>query len=377
MLKRWFLILIILALSTRVFADASPLVATAYQPVSLLEGPGVTYLQKGRLNVNVPVTIVERNNIGNWVHVQRKGDSGNVITEGWVLSGLLNLSPDLKFSEVPINTTLADAVPENGQFALRDLYALPVLPTISDQMKQLYIHGRDDLRNYSYVITKVGDSLSADPLYLRPMSQPMVALGPYDYLADTITYFGASTSVDSVAAHVGMNTYTVLDPTWADKSLCQPNESPLDCEYRRKRPSIALIMYGPNDVLHISDAEYDVQMRAIVDDTIKHGIIPVLSTFSYDPNSRLWNQAVQFNLRLIKIADDYHVPLINLWLAARALPSYGLDTDHTHMKHWGLDNLSFADGYVAFSGAALRNLLSICTLDEIRRTVILDPNAAG
>ena len=205
----------------------------------------------------------------------------------------------------------------------------------------------------------------------------MVTLGPYDYLADTIAYFGASTSVDSTAAHVGMNTYTVLDPTWADKTICQPNELPLDCEYRRKRPSIALIMYGPNDVLHISDVEFDVQMRAIVDDTINHGIIPVLSTFSYDPNARMWNQAVQFNLRLIKIANDYHVPLINLWLAARALPAYGLDTDHTHMKHWGLDNLSFADGYVAFSGAALRNLLSICTLDEIRRTVILDPNAAG
>ena len=38
------------------------------------------------------------------------------------------------------------------------------------------------------------------------------------------------------------------------------------------------------------------------------------------------------------------------------------------MKHWGYDYLKFDDGYVAFSGAALRNLLSIRMLDEIRTT---------
>ena len=49
-------------------------------------------------------------------------------------------------------------------------------------------------------------------------------------------------------------------------------------------------------------------MRAIVDDTIEHGIIPVLSTFSYDPGMGLWNQSVNFNHRLIEIAADYQSP---------------------------------------------------------------------
>jgi hypothetical protein len=325
----------------------------------------------------VPFNIIERNSIGTWVHVQRTRDDGGIIYDGWVISGYLNLDANVKFSELPVNTALPDAVPENGQFALRELYAVPVIPPISEAMHEVYVRGRDELRNYSHVITKVGDSLSADALYLKPMSQGNIVLGAYDYLSETIRYFGTSTSVDSAAARVGMTSYTVLDPAWANSDICEPNETPLDCEFRRKQPSIALIMFGPNDVLHISDVEFDVNMRAIVDHTISSGVIPVLSTFSYDPNMGMWNSAVNFNKRLIQIASDYQVPLINLWLASRALPDYGLDVDHTHMKHWGYDYLKFDDGHVAFSGAALRNLLSIRMLDEIRRTIILDPNAVG
>jgi hypothetical protein len=121
----------------------------------------------------------------------------------------------------------------------------------------------------------------------------------------------------------------------------------------------------------MNDAHFDVQMRKIVNDTIQHGIIPVLSTFSYDPGMGLWLQAVNFNRRLAKIASDDQVPIINLWLAARQLPDYGLEIDHIHMKHWGFTYLKFNTGNVAFSGASMRNLLTIRTLDEIRRTVIL------
>ncbi|HVU12535.1 MAG TPA: SGNH/GDSL hydrolase family protein, partial [Phototrophicaceae bacterium] len=255
---------------------------------------------------------------------------------------------------------------------LHDLYLVPVIPTISDAMRRVYQNGHDNLRNSSYVITKVGDSVSADELYLKPFSRSDNVLGPYSYLADTLKYFGASTATDSVAAHIGMTSLSVFDPAWADKNLCQANESPLDCEYRRKRPSIALIMFGDNDVMHMDDATFDTQMRAIVADSIQHGVIPVLSTFSYDPSQTLWLQSVLFNRRLVKIAADTQVPLINLWLAARSLPSYGLDDDDTHMKHWGFDYLKLDHGYDAFSGAALRNLLSLRTLDEIRRDVILN-----
>ncbi len=348
----------------------SPFVATAYRTVNVFTGPGITYLQLGSIRAGIPLTIVERNSTGTWVHIQRARDDGTLIDDGWIISGYLNFDIGLHFGDVPVSP-LPDADANSDMSQLHDLYVVPVIPTISDAMRDVFRRGRDENRNYPYVITKVGDSLTADELYLGPMSRTTNVLGPYDYLGDTVLYFGASTAVGSVAAQLGMTSYTVFDAGWAPDDVCQPRETPLDCEYRRKRPSVSLIMFGPNDLLRMDDQHFDQQMRRIVEITLDHGIIPVLSTFSYDPGMGLWLQSVNFNRRLVAIAADYQVPLINLWLAARPLPEYGLEIDHIHMKHWGSYTLKFDKGAVAFSGGALRNLLSIRTLDEIRRTVIL------
>lgn len=355
---------------------ASPLETTAYQRVNLFTGPGVTFQIIDRIPAGAPITIIARNSSGTWVHVQRENGAGVVYANGWVISGYLNLAPELNFGDLPINNTVGDADLNADRSQLQELYAVPVIPTISDAMREVYRRGREEFRNYAHVITKVGDSISADDLYLEPMSNPNYRLGAYRYLEPTIRYFGASTSVDSVAARIGMTTYTIFDPGWADNALCEPRETPLDCEYRRKRPSVSFIMFGPNDLLRMGDQQFDTQIRLIVENTLARGIIPVLSTFSYDPGMGLWLQSVNFNRRLAAIAAEYEVPIINLWLAARSLPAYGLEVDHIHMKHWGTTYLKFDTGNVAFSGASLRNLLTIRTLDEIRNTVILPYEAA-
>lgn len=342
------------------------------------DGPGTTYRALARLRTGVQVSIVERNNIGTWVRVQQTLEDGSIYLDGWVLSGYLNLSPDLHFSDVLVST-LPDAQPENAEsIPLRPLYAAPVISPVSPTMHDVYELGLS-VGHYTHVITKIGDSVSADPLYLMPMSHPGVALGPYDYLRDALDLFSASTQVESVAARVGMNTYAIFDSTWAPPDSCQGGETPLACELRRKQPSIALIMFGANDVLHLNDVEYEQQMRRIVDETLAQGVIPVLSTFSFhfDPANPVSGKSITFNTKIIQIANDYQIPLINLWLAAHALPEDGLEQDGIHMKHWGTDTLDFSNGYPAYSGASLRNLLALRMLDEIRRTVFLDPNAVG
>jgi hypothetical protein len=227
------------------------------------------------------------------------------------------------------------------------------------------------LGNHADVVTKVGDSVSANPYYLAPMQRDDYDLGPYDFLEDTIRYFGPSLAENSVASRIGMTTYVVFDPFWADKERCDVGESPLECEYRRKMPSVAMIFFGANDVRHMTDAEFAMQIRQIVDLTIDRGIVPVLSTFSVDPNDTLWWQSLNFNLRLSEIAAEYEIPLINLWAAARLLPDYGLDADAIHMANSGFPNLKFSSGHEAWYGTSLQNLLSIRMLDEIRLTLKL------
>ncbi len=356
--------------------DPSPTRTMPIQPIPIFAGPGITYRQVDVVRAGAPLEIIERNRIGNWVHVNRLSIDGVVLGEGWVLSGVLDLSDDLRFSTIAVSE-LPDNQPENvANATLSALYTPPVIPEVSAAMRDLYRRGLD-MGNFSDVITKVGDSLSADPLYLQPMSRPNPQLGAYDYLADTILYFGASVAANSIAARVGLNSYAVVDPSWSDFEVCEQGETPLACEYRLKMPSVAFIMFGPNDVRHMTAVEFEQQMRTIVEETVQRGIIPVLSTFSYDPNGGLWLQALDFNQRVIRIAADYEVPLINLWAAARALPQFGLDGDGIHMRQWGTTNLKFTDGHDAFSGANLRNLLALRMLDEIRLTVMIDPNAAG
>ena len=373
-MRRFFAVFIVILLFTVVSpssAQNSSFDTTAYRQVNLFAGPGITFRLLNRIQAGVPMTIIERNRSGTWVRVQRHDQNGVLLEDGWVISGYLNLPREFQFNDVTENITVADADAASDMSNLHDLYLVPVIPTISDAMREVFQRGRQEFGRYPHVITKVGDSITADPLYLQPMSSPNWRLGAYSYLEETIRYFGASTAVESVAARVGMTTYTVFDPSWAAEPPCQPRETPLDCEYRRKQPSISFIMFGPNDLLAMPDTTFDTQVRRIVERTLELGIIPVLSTFSYDPGMGLWQQSINFNRRLVAIAAEYQVPIINLWLAARSLPEYGLEVDHIHMKHWGATFLKFDTGNVAFSGASLRNLLTIRTLYEIRNTVIL------
>ena len=49
------------------------------------------------------------------------------------------------------------------------------------------------------------------------------------------------------AARIGFTASAVLDAAWADARACQRGESPLACEFRLTRPSLAFISLGTND----------------------------------------------------------------------------------------------------------------------------------
>lgn len=345
---------------------ADPRIAMVYRPAFLYAGPNETYEQLGTVPTGVQVEVIERNSLGNWLHVQGVNDT---TIDGWLMSGFLTLSEDLRFSEVEVNSSLADAdVTTIADERVAALYAVPIISSVRPTMQLIYRRGQA-LGNEANVVTKVGDSVTADPIFLAPMNREDNELGPYDYLEDTLRFFGEDVVVTSIAARISLTTYSVFDPMLADGSQCERNETPLACEYRVRKPSVSFIMFGANDVRHIDVEDFDTQMRQIVEETLAHGVIPVLSTFSYDPNARWWSQALDFNLAVVDIADDYDVPLVNLWAAARALPDYGLDGDDVHMAHSGFRNLKYDTGHESWYGVSLRNLLALRMLEEIRSTL--------
>lgn len=357
-----------------IFATNTPtpnpaLNTTAYQRVVVYAGPGTTFQQVAPLNAGVPAVIVERNATGTWVRLQRF-DQGNVVMDGWVISAYLNLDPALDFGTVPVNTSLADADPINEPSeSLQRLLAVPVIPQIDPAMTVVVQQGVA-LGNDLHGVTKVGDSTVANEQYLQPLGADQIELGAYRYLLPTVDWFRNSAAQSSAAARVGLTTLVIFDPFWADKSVCQPNETPLVCEYRLKRPSVALIMFGGNDVMHVDEVTFAGQLRRIVDESMAAGVIPVLFTFSYSPQAELWPQAVNLNLAVTEVAAEKRVPVVNLWLAARILPDYGLDVDQIHLKNSGFGFIKFTGGNEAFYGVTLQNLLALSVLDEVRQFML-------
>lgn len=358
------------SLSSRSAAFDSP-TTTAIRPITLYQGPGITHLTSGTLAAGIEAQIIERNAAGTWLRLQRQNSAGTVITDGWTMTGYLALDTGVRFSEIPVNDDLADANPATvNSRSLAALYQAPVIPTISDAMLEVFIAGQAH-GNDARTITKIGDSLSASRIYLVPMSQPDAVLGAHDDLEDTILYYGASAALPSVASRIGMSTLVVFDPMWATDARCEAGESPLACEYRVKQPAVALILFGPNDVLSMTTEIYTEQMRKIIETSLEAGVIPVLSTFSVHPDYAYWWQSINFNLALVDLAAEYEIPLMNLWAAARPLPEYGLDEDGIHLAHSGFEALRLDRGHETWYGVSLQNLLAIRTLDAIRRKLDL------
>ncbi|MBW4437152.1 MAG: SH3 domain-containing protein [Pleurocapsa minor GSE-CHR-MK-17-07R] len=351
-------------------APFSPPTVTTFREAYIFAGPGPANPQVGTLYADQPVLLVERNRAGNWVRIQMVDANGFVYREGWILSGYLNERASLAFSQVPINP-MPDNNPEySATFSQRELYAVPYVPAgISQAMLDVYARGQA-LGNLPNVITKVGDSLVASDEYLTPMAHPSRALSAFDFLTPIINQYGASMALPSAAASIGLSSFAVVDPMWANPELgCQPGETPLTCEYRVKRPVVAFIMFGPNDVRAITDVGFGQQMRAIVMQTMEAGVIPVLNLFSIHPNDQYQAQAINFNRQLIALANELQVPLINLWAGARSLPNYGLDIDNIHLTYSGYDYLFYDGGNDAYSGVALHNLFSLVTLGQIQQAV--------
>jgi hypothetical protein len=341
--------------------------AEVAQTTTLHAGPGITYASPGVLNVGEVVQVQERNATGIWVRVQRP-DAGTA-ARGWVMSAHLALNPELRFSRLPVNRSVPDAdVSQFSTEVIAPLYRTPIIPLIAPAMQAVYRRGQS-LGNQAGSVTKVGDSVTANPIYLNPMRFGNHELGAYDYLDATIRFFGPSLTEDSVAARKGLSSFGVFDPLNAARR-CNANEAPLTCEYRLKRPSVAFIMFGPNDIWRMTAEEFRGQMRQIIEVSLDQGIIPVLTTFSTDPRRRSWEPSVGFNLALLELAQEYQVPLMNLWLASRDLPDYGLEGDGIHMKNYGYNQIKFDAGLETRFGTNLQNLLAIRTLDEIRRTII-------
>lgn len=320
---------------------------------------------------------------GEWYQV--RADSGQ---GGWVFAELITLNRDLPpnlevvniptptASQQPIvranvtpgqpiaiggSTNLVSPAPNTGNPSAPAANVI----SISGRTRQIYQTGRN-MGNNPRVFVKVGDSITNNQPFMIGYGTGEYDLGSLTYLQDALNFFdtGAFTR-SSIAAASGFNAAAVQDAIWAPNGTCNPNESPLACEYRIMKPSVAIILYGAVDVqLYGADA-FRGYLSQIVQYTISQGIIPILTTFptgsDYYPS-----QSEEFNNVIRSIAAQEQIPLIELRNPAHNLPDRGVGPDKFHLSQNGGTYIALGGEQNQF-GLTLRNMLTLQALDDLRR----------
>ncbi len=293
-----------------------------------------------------------------------------------ILITLLALYPGIASAQDdPRTDVLYEAVDLNGGADLMlaragqiDLDAYPVLPVIPLDTGATFARGQQ-LGRDARVVSKVGDCNSTDWFFLHPFGENQYTLGrEYAHLQAVVDFFGESLAYRTYAAHNGLNAVSALDPLWADPVACAAGETPLACEYRVHNPAVALIMFGTNDVQVLTVEQFDHYLRRIVQTTREMGVIPVLSTFPrhYEEPAR----SLLFNQVVVRVALDFNVPLINLWAALEPLPAHGIDDDGYHLNGPVTGAGDFTSAANLDTGYPRRNLVTLQTLDLLRRAVL-------
>jgi hypothetical protein len=120
-------------------------------------------------------------------------------------------------------------------------------------------------------------------------------------------------------------------------------------------------MFGTNDVMYFEADFFDYYLRSIVLETINNDIVPILYTVPTRPEFP--EKTYEFNQIITKIAQDYDLPLVNLWAAIQDLPSAGVDElepihlsvpADSHTGNFTEENLQ--------SGYTVRNLITLQAL---------------
>ncbi len=237
---------------------------------------------------------------------------------------------------------------------------VPVIPEVSEKMRDVYALGQE-LGNDPHAFSIVGDCQNVSAYFLADFEHPLqYDLGEYGYLQEVIDQFTGSFGRERAAVRGGYNVASVLSPMWADPDFCEKGETPLQCEDRMQNPSIVLI--SMETWWEGRPAEtYENYLRQVVEYWLENGVVPILATKA--DNLEGDNS---LNASIVRVAQDYDVPLWNFWLAVQPLPDHGLTEDAFHLTY---GRPFFNDSSVMQTGWAMRNLTALQALDTVWKAI--------
>lgn len=369
-------------LSATTTAEAWPVTAQVTAEGSglrLREGPSLDHEVILTLAALTPLTITGRTADNSWVEVRTSYDDF-----GWVFAEWVDVFIDLEGipisdESIPTQVPTEPSIPEEATATPNSPVhpsTYPYISGVSDHVREIYIRGLE-LGNRPNVFSKVGDSITVSDAFLYPVGRRSYSLHEYTYLQPVIDFYSEawartnnSYANVSLAASIGWSAHALLTADVSHETLCGETESPLECEYRWLKPSVALIMLGTNDVPSTPLSSYEGAMREILETTLDYGIIPILSTIPPIHMDGTAGRVDSINAIIHNLANEYDVPLIDYWAALQGLPNDGLRSDGVHPSLAPAGhNADFTPENLKY-GMPARTLTALQALDLVWRTVL-------
>jgi LysM repeat protein len=345
----------------------------------LRDGPSLDHEVILELAALTPLSITGRTEDNAWLEVRTNYDD-----LGWVYAEWVDLFISLE--DIQISGESIPAIAQTETTAPAEWTSTPESPTqpspypyisgVSDYVREIFNHGQA-LGNHPNLFSKVGDSITVSDAFLYPIGGGKYSLYEYSYLQPVIDFYSEargrtnnSFANVSLAASIGWSAHALLTSDVSHETLCGETESPLECEYRWLKPSVALIMLGTNDVPNTQLSSYENAMREIIETTIQYGIIPILSTIPPIHMGGTEGRVDSINSIITSLASEYDVPLLDYWAALQGLPNDGLRSDGVHPSLAPAGhNADFTPENLQY-GMPVRSLTALQALDLVWRTVL-------
>jgi GDSL-like Lipase/Acylhydrolase family len=279
--------------------------------------------------------------------------------------------------------------PESGATEWQDLPVAPALgPVVTSHLEKVASRG-ERLGNHPGVVAKIGDSITATPSFLQALACSPPHLGQWDELRGTLGFFGrtAVPRGSEEAQCAVSNSYSRLGVAavggWRAADALLPRESfpeceglpAVSCELMLLRPSVALIMFGTNDLEEITAVQFRLDLARVARLVSEAGTLPVISTIPPRGRQPFSLRVARFNTEIAGLAENRGLPLWNYWrqMVEPGVPHVGLSRDGVHPSVLcppctAIDfrPLGMRQGY------ALRNLGALRVLDRLRLEVPLE-----
>jgi LysM repeat protein len=365
-------------------------VATVGESLRLRSSPDITDNIVTLLDPDTVLDISGRTADFSWLYV--KAPSGQM---GWVDANWVGVPVSLSeipvagktavtATDLPTTSLLATSTPAQvlaatasptrlPDYGVEQVTNYPYISGITARAQDIFLAGQA-MGNRADIFSKVGDSITASTAFLKPIGEGKYNLHAHAYLQPVIDYYMQDIARDansfansSLAAKGGWSVWHEFDAKSADSKNCLPGETPLVCEYRVVRPSVALIMLGTNDVMTMSPGKYEDYMRQVIQTSIDMGVIPVVSTIPDFYYQDVGNKVQVMNEIVVRLTGEYQVPLWDYWSSMQELPGQGLSMDGIHPS-WA-SPADFTPNFLKY-GMTNRNLTALQALDAIWRLVI-------